>query len=221
VVVQHGSISLRCCCYVEPSEYPEIRRQVITTSANQRQTTGASQDKWRSRVQGLLERSKIFFTEDRIIFEAVCERNGKCDVDQRSFKAYLARWMAACTTVAPWTYDTIMPYLRTSAMAAAQSCVGGNDGVTCGHKWWVDGWDGQYGVGEQMSALEVIQSNLVERVKGPLSSETGGTSKGDPSAGLGGDEDEQVVPTGVTKADRIGAIVLTVILGIATLAAAW
>lgn len=172
-------------------------------------------------MQGLLERSKIFFTEDRIIFEAVCERNGKCDVDQRSFKAYLARWMAACTTVAPWTYDTVMPYLRTSAMAAAQSCVGGNDGVTCGHKWWVEGWDGQYGVGEQMSALEVIQSNLIERVKGPLFSETGGTSKGDPSAGLGGDEDEQVVPTGVTKADRIGAIVLTVILGIATLAAAW
>lgn len=54
---------------------------------------------------------------------------------------------------------------------------GWNDGVTCGHKWWVEGWDGQYGVGEQMSALEVIQSNLVERVKGPLSSETGGTSK--------------------------------------------
>jgi len=106
-------------------------------------------------------------------------------------------------------------------MAAAQSCVGGNDGVTCGHKWWVEGWDGQYGVGEQMSALEVIQSNLVERVKGPLSSETGGTSKGDPSAGLGGDEEKQVVPVGVTRADRIGAGVLTAVLGIATLAAAW
>jgi mannan endo-1,6-alpha-mannosidase len=106
-------------------------------------------------------------------------------------------------------------------MAAAQSCTGGNDGVTCGHKWWTEGWDGQYGVGEQMSALEVIQSNLIERVKGPLSSETGGTSKGDPSAGLGGDEDEHVVPTGVTRADRIGAGVLTAILGIATLAAAW
>jgi mannan endo-1,6-alpha-mannosidase len=76
-------------------------------------------------------------------------------------------------------------------------------------------------VGEQMSALEVIQSNLIERVKGPLSSETGGTSKGDPSAGLGGDEDEHVVPTGVTRVDRIGAGVLTAILGIATLAAAW
>jgi mannan endo-1,6-alpha-mannosidase len=106
-------------------------------------------------------------------------------------------------------------------MAAAQSCTGGNDGVTCGHKWWFDGWDGEYGVGEQMAALEVVQSNLVERAKGPLSSETGGTSKGDPGAGQGGDEGVQVVPTGVTRADRIGAGILTAILGIATLAAAW
>lgn len=172
-------------------------------------------------MDGLLGMSKVFLKEDRILFEAVCEPNGKCDVDQRSFKAYLARWMAATTKVAPWTYDTVLPYLRSSAMVAAQSCSGGTDGVTCGHKWWVEGWDGKYGVGEQLCALEVIQSNPIERVKGPLSSETGGTSKGDASAGQGGDEEEQVVPTGLTKADRIGAIALTVVLAIGTFAVAW
>lgn len=74
-----------------------------------------------------------------------------------------------------------------------------------------------------MCALEVIQSNLVEKVKGPLSSETGGTSKGDASAGEGGDEEEKqsAQPQGLTKADRIGSGILTAVLVLITLAAAW
>ncbi|KAM0723668.1 hypothetical protein Q7P37_000656 [Cladosporium fusiforme] len=188
------------------------------------QTKGDTQKKWRTRVEGLLKGSRVFFKDDRVMFEAACERNGKCDVDQRSFKAYLARWMAATTKVAPWTYDTVMPYLRSSAMAAAGSCSGGDDGVTCGHKWWVDGWDGMYGVGEQMCALEVIQSNLIERVKGPMSNETGGTSKGDVNAGGnegdGDNQHEAASIKGVTKADRIGAGFVTAVLVIVTLSAA-
>lgn len=161
------------------------------------------------------------------MFEAACERNVpgaqlSCNVDQRSFKAYLSRWLAATTLLAPWTADTIMPLLRGSALAAAQSCSGGSNGVTCGNKWWVEGWDGLYGVGEQMSALEVIQSNLIARARGPLSDATGGTSKGD--AGAGGGEDK--VPEGVegddmSSRDRGGAIALTVFLVLTMLGAAW
>lgn len=77
------------------------------------------------------------------------------------------------------------------------------------------------GVGEQMSALEVIQSNLIERVRGPVSSETGGTSKGDASAGGDGDEEEQAMPQGLTKADRVGGGVVTAILVVIMLATAW
>lgn len=106
-------------------------------------------------------------------------------------------------------------------MAAAQSCSGGDDGVTCGHKWWVDGWDGMFGVGEQMSALETIQSNLIERVDGPFSSDNGGTSKGDASAGEGSDEDKQPKPEGVRTADRVGAGIVTAVLVILTLSTAW
>lgn len=158
------------------------------------------------------------------MFEAACERgpvgsDQGCNIDQRSFKAYFSRWLAATVQLAPWTADTIMPLLRTSALAAAQSCVGGSDGVTCGTKWWVAGWDGQYGVGEQMSALEVIQSNLVARAKGPLSNATGGTSRGDPSAGsgYGGPPPLQ----NLNPRDRKGAIVLTVVLVLAMTGTAW
>lgn len=195
------------------------------------QTTGETQQMWRNRTEGFLKAALVFFTGSNntetnktIMFEAACERGPPgtdqgCNVDQRSFKAYFSRWLAATVLLAPWTADTIMPLLRTSALAAAQSCSGGSDGVTCGTKWWVPGWDGQYGVGEQMSALEVIQSNLVVRAKGPLSNSTGGTSRGDPSAGSGHGGPPPLHD--LNPKDRKGAIALTVILVLTMLGTAW
>jgi len=144
-----------------------------------------------------------------------------CNTDQRSFKAYLSRWLAATTLLAPWTADTIMPLLQSSALAAAQSCSGGSDGVTCGNKWWVAGWDGLYGVGEQMSALEVIQSTLVVRARGPLSGATGGTSRGDPSAGSGSVKGAPKEASDLSPSDRKGAIALTIMLVFIMLGTAW
>lgn len=144
------------------------------------------------------------------MYEAACEENfsgpGICDTDQLSFKAYLARWMASVTKLAPWTTDQIMPLLKSSAQAAAQQCTGGSDGVTCGSRWWM-GWDGSYGVGQQMSALEVIQANLISFVSGPVGNSTGGTSRGNPSAGMG--EGNVKPPDPITTGDKAGAGVLT------------
>ena len=188
---------------------------------------------WRNRTEGFLKAALVFFTgpngtdaNKTIMFEAACERNVpgsalSCNVDQRSFKAYLSRWLAATTLLAPWTADTIMPLMRSSALAAAQSCSGGSDGVTCGNKWWTQGWDGSYGVGEQMSALEVIQSNLISRARGPLSGATGGTSKGDPSAGSGGVNGRPKEADALGSSDRKGATALTVMLVLMMLGAAW
>jgi mannan endo-1,6-alpha-mannosidase len=129
-------------------------------------------DIWRERTLGIWNATHVFFTDQgntgaggQVMFEVACEPNNNCNIDQLSFKAYLSRWMAASTKVAPWLYDEIKPYLMASAAAAALSCSGGDDGTTCGTKWWNNGvWDGAYGVGQQMSALEVIQSNLIDRV---------------------------------------------------------
>jgi mannan endo-1,6-alpha-mannosidase len=188
---------------------------------------------WRNRTEGFLQAALVFFTGTNgtdtnrtIMFEAACERNVpgaplSCNTDQRSFKAYLSRWLAATTLLAPWTADTIMPLLQSSALAAAQSCSGGSDGVTCGNKWWVTGWDRLYGVGEQMSALEVIQSNLVARARGPLSGATGGTSRGDPSAGSGSVNGVPQEAGDVSPSDRKGAIALTVMLVLIMLGTAW
>lgn len=155
------------------------------------------------------------------MFEVACEGNGNCDTDQLSFKAYLSRWMAATTKVAPWTTKRIMPYLRQSAQAAAQSCVGGSDGVTCGTRWTVSGWDGSFGVGQQMSALEVIQSNLISAVSGPLSNQTGGISIGDPSAGTKSHDLPWEPMRPITAGDKAGAGVLTAMILIATMSGGW
>lgn len=119
--------------------------------------------------------------------------------------------MAATTKVAPWTSDQILPLLASSAQAAAQSCSGGNDGNVCGTKWTQAGWDGTFGVGQQMSALEVIQSNLIKKVAGPVSNSTGGTSKGNPSAGTGTTVHVEP-PHAITTGDKAGAGVLTAVV---------
>lgn len=166
--------------------------------------------------------ARIFFYEStNIMYEVACEPSGNCNLDQKSFKAYLARWMAATVKVAPWTHDTIMPLIRTSAVAAAKVCQpSASDGAICGSKWWDGTFDNNVGVGQQMSALEAIQSTLIDGVSGPVGNKTGGTSVGDPNAGTGG---SSIVnpPKEITTADRAGAGILSALVLVGILGGAW
>jgi mannan endo-1,6-alpha-mannosidase len=157
--------------------------------------------------------------EGQIMKESACEATNAdgsdtCNVDQRSFKAYLARWMAATIIRAPFTFNLLMPYLKASAAAAAATCTGGENGTSCGSKWWKGAvYDGNTGVGQQMSALEVIQSNLITEVSGPVTQRNGGISEGNPNAGTR----SPVGPSDlyrheVTTTDKAGAAILTVLL---------
>lgn len=183
------------------------------------QTSGS--DIWKSRINGILNASDIFFKAD-IMTEVACEGPGTCDTDNFSFKAYLSRWMAASTKFAPFTYDLIMPRLKASALAAAAQCIGGTDGTTCGTKWTAGPkWDGASGVGQQMSALEVIQSNLITQATGPVTNSTGGTSKGNPSAGTGGTTDPTLPKSSITSKDRVGAGFLTTFVVVVLVGGVW
>ena len=183
------------------------------------QTTGAEQAQWETEINTLLDATGVFFSRGTIMYEVACEPRGNCNNDQLSFKAYLSRWMAATTKVAPWTHDTIMPLLQSSAQAAATSCSGGDDGTTCGTKWTEGVWDGASGPGQQMSALEVIQSNLIDSVAGPVSQGNGGISKGDPAAGTGGDSLAPQEP--ITTSDRAGAGILTCLVLVGLIGGTW
>ena len=143
--------------------------------------------------------------------EVACETIGTCNNDQKSFKAYLSRWMGKSTVLAPFIYDAVMVKIRASAAAAAAQCTGGEDGVTCGHKWTTGGvFDGIVGVGQQMCALEVIQANLIKAAAPPVTAATGGTSKGDPSAGTSGNPVIGPNPAAITTGERAGAWLLTI-----------
>jgi len=195
---------------------------------------------WEARVSGLLNSSiQQFFdpaTQNTIMYEWQCETSMSCNLDQASFKAYLSRWMAITTQVAPFTAVTILPLLASSARAAAASCIGtsGSSNSICSTRWNVGAqWDGKYGVGQQISALEVIQNNLIAKATQgggsngntgttpppPLTVNTGGTSQANPngtgsSAGLwktlGQDFMPYWLPTyDIQAKDRVGAGFLT------------
>ncbi|EER28519.1 Glycosyl hydrolase family 76 protein [Coccidioides posadasii C735 delta SOWgp] len=167
---------------------------------------------WRERVQGIIDGLRPFFPEQAdIMVESSCEPHDNCLTDQRSFKAFLSRWMAETTQLAPFTRELIMPKLRASAMAAAKACTGGNDGKSCGLKWSTGGFDGSVGIGEQMAALEVIQSNLIDSVDPPVTEKNGGTSKGNPGAGVS-TGDAIGMQRGIKTADKAGAWITTMIL---------
>jgi len=174
--------------------------------------------KWKTRIDGILSTSSLFFTNN-VMKEVACEDNGKCDVDQRSFKAYLARWMAVTTKLAPWTAATIMPRLTASAKAAATACSGGADGNQCGMKWTTGSFDGSLGVGEQMSALEVVQGMLIDQVPGPVTNGTGGTSKGNPNAGTGAST--VINLNSITTGDKAGAGIVTLLILVFMFAGSW
>lgn len=159
-----------------------------------------------------------------VMTESACEARSlttepTCNTDQRSFKAYLSRFMGFTYQLCDFSRDYILPKLQASAKAAAKSCNGSPGGDTCGLAWGRETYDGspygiaKGGVGEHMSVMEVIQNLLVPGAKAPFTEGNGGTSKGDPNAGsatgLSEEALRQTDPS--TTSDRAGAGILTTI----------
>lgn len=173
---------------------------------------------WLERSLKLLDGAQVFFKDD-VMYEAACQPVDNCNQDQRSFKAYFARFLGQTAVMIPETSDLIMRYLRTSAVAAAQSCSGGTDGHTCGLNWTNGtGWDGKYGLGEQLCALEVMVNLRVNDVSPPYTAENGGSSIGNPAAGYGTQE-INASPLDLSSGDKAGAGIITAIIGVSLVAA--
>jgi mannan endo-1,6-alpha-mannosidase len=135
--------------------------------------TGSSA--WLNAVYRLLEATLAFTASatpfknvsGTLLVETACEPHDTCNVDQFSFKGYTARTFAKILST--WLVQDpahsvakafIGQILIPSAAGAARSCSGGNDGKQCGNKWYLERWDGTLGAGQEMAALEMIQSLL-------------------------------------------------------------
>ncbi|KAL6849484.1 mannan endo-1 [Amphichorda felina] len=180
-------------------------------------------DKWRQRTEGILNYGMSHFAKDNIIYEYQCEQADRCNDDQRSFKGYYLRWLAAVAALHPDLATKIKPLIKSSAKAAALSCSGsptapmaghpvmfdGHPGTACGFKWNPSKWDNTFGVPEQMNGVAALLAILEGGP--PKSAKTGGTSKGDPSAGIS-DEEKRRVFKPITTGDRVGAGIVTTIV---------
>jgi mannan endo-1,6-alpha-mannosidase len=173
--------------------------------------------KWYERTLGFVESSRIFFDEYDVMYESACMRVHTCKTDQRSFRAYLARFLALTAVLVPDTYDKIYNRMEITAKAVAQSCVGGTDLHTCGMNWSYPGWDQYYGLGEQMSALEVLQSLMIKDKQTILTLKDGASSIGVVDFG-----NQTYVPTAkplnLDAGDTAGAAIITVVVGITIIA---
>lgn len=129
--------------------------------------------------------------------------------------------MGYAMQTAPWTQDLLMDGLRRSAVAAAKQCSVG-EGQQCGLRWWLPNGenDGEHGVGEQMSALEVMQNLLVTQVSGPAGLNSGALSQPDYNAGADS-TDDLPPPDALSTGDRVGAGILTALVLGLTLGGAW
>ena len=172
---------------------------------------------WKTRINNFLTHTQqTFFSEKygggKIMAEYACEPQGNCNADQRSFKAYLARWLALTAQLAPFTQTQIVPWLQNSAEGAAKVCDGDGANTVCGRTWYADSNDGTIDVGNQITAMSIVQSNLILNVAAPVD-QSGGTSQGNPSAGGGKDENNvpDIALRRITTADKAGAWILTTV----------
>ncbi|RSL67780.1 hypothetical protein CEP54_003110 [Fusarium duplospermum] len=127
---------------------------------------------WEERSKRLLDGTDWFFspfdnTTD-IMYEAACETVNTCNWDMSTFKGYLSRFMYQSIQMQPSLRDHVERFLVPSAQAAAKTCTGGKSGRECGMRWWVGGFDGNPGLGQQMCALEIVQGLLLDDFPVPL-----------------------------------------------------
>ena len=181
--IYDGAGDLENCTGVNHDQWSYNAAASVLGTATMWNITG--DPKWKTRTQGIVQNSaQIFFSPypnaTGIMYEHICELKTKdkerCDTDQISFKAYVARWFAKAAILCPDVVSIVFPLLKTSAQGAANSCTG-ELGTTCGTKWYMGSWDGTKGVGQQMGAMEVLQSLLVT---------TGNPPVGVPGKGLPG-----------------------------------
>ncbi|EME46272.1 glycoside hydrolase family 76 protein [Dothistroma septosporum NZE10] len=124
-----------------------------------------------------------------ILYEVACAPSNNCNADEKAYRARLARALGNARTLdAQSTYvvngtgvdsyiQRITTILQTSAIGAAAQCSGGDNGTACGSDWTRGDYDGETGLGQDLSALEVILANIdVKQLRTSHSAQNGTTT---------------------------------------------
>ncbi|KAK8044098.1 family 76 glycoside hydrolase, partial [Apiospora rasikravindrae] len=214
--VHDGAHLPKDCLDVNKLQFSYNAAVMIQGAAYMYDVTNQSQ-KWKDRLDLLVDRSLAVFFPNGVAYEYACEGVGSCNVDMRSFKGYLHRWVSQATVLAPHLRDRVMAVFETSTRAGVAACDRGDNGQLCGFEWTRRNGEGaqspkQTSAVHQMNVLGALTGLMMKEAKAPVTNATGGRSKGD--AG-GGNSLPNLRPMAtITTADRVGAGILTsVILG--------
>lgn len=103
------------------------------------------------------------------MYEPCCQPQGTCNIDQRAYRAILARNMADTIRMYPPGAAHISTQVANNAWWAAAACNTSTNGtVLCGSDWTSGVYDGRTGVGEQLSTWTVVLGLLMRKSR-PLS----------------------------------------------------
>ncbi|RDL36582.1 Mannan endo-1,6-alpha-mannosidase [Venustampulla echinocandica] len=214
--IYDGATDTQNCTQITRFQWSYNAGVFLHGAANMYNYTNGSKPIWKDRTAGILNASQIFF-ENNVMAEQACEPVKTCNLDQLSFKTYFSGWLASTTSLAAFTLPVIAPLLSASAKNAATQCNAGSTKTQCGSKWTGDAQnDGNMGIGQQMSALGVIQSAMVaipgQKIIAAVTNSTGGTSVGNPEAGITSQNAAQMMASDmeVGLRDKIAAAFLTV-----------
>jgi len=167
------------CTEISRIQLSYVSGTFITGAAHMYNTTNGSQI-WKTRLDGLVNQTlSVFFESNNdVLSEVSCEPK-TCSTNMSTFKGLLAAWLATTTQMAPYTNKSIMEKLKSTAKVAAAQCNGGASGTSCGLTWreGVTNSDGLTGLGQELSALNVVQALLIGNATAPATAATGsGTS---------------------------------------------
>lgn len=95
-----------------------------------------------------------------------------------------------------------MPALKTSAKAAIKTCTGKDQDRQCSINWAEGRFNGNSGVGQEMSVLSAVSSLLVGSVNGPRTAKSSGDSSSSSDDGKNSSGDKGSSGDGDKKGDK-------------------
>jgi mannan endo-1,6-alpha-mannosidase len=170
--VYDGADTTTNCSSISRLQFSNSAGTYISGVAHMYNTSSGSSE-WKTALDGLLNQTLSLFFPNGVLSEQACESEDTCDVDQMAFKGLLAHWLVDTIQMAPYTSQSILPMLTSSAQAAAKAC----NGDACPEVWsGTTSTNVTSGVGQQLSALSVVHSLLVNNASAPVTETTGGSN---------------------------------------------
>lgn len=193
--VYDGASALQNCSAVDKIQLSLVAGTYISGAAHMYNISSADST-WKTALDGLLNRTLDVFFPNGVLSEVTCESRDSCNTDIKAYKGIAAHWLVDAIQMAPYTTDSILPKLTSSAQAVASVC----NGDICPEVWsGPTSTNVTSGLGEQLSALSVVQGLLIKDASVPVTETTGGSNANSTSSGTSTSTGSSTKPSSTTS----------------------